>query len=81
MMTLMAGVVQKTILEHWSMIASDSSRSLQEKLQEQHTELVEAIAARKPSIARAIAQEHVELVIRSLDQYKHIGSRSDQQML
>ena len=76
LMTLMAGVVQKTILEHWSMIASDSSRSLQEKLQEQHTELVEAIAARKPSIARAIAQEHVELVIRSLNQYKHIGSRS-----
>ncbi len=75
LMTLLAGVVQKTILEHWRMIASDSSGNLREKLQEQHTELVEAIAERKPYIAKAIAQEHVELVTRSMSQSGYSGSR------
>ena len=63
-------IVHKSIQEHWKYIFSDPDHTIWDKTYAQHVELVEAIAARKPSIAKSIAQEHVDLVIRSLNKYK-----------
>ena len=69
--TIVAGLVHKAILEHWNLIVSDPDHTVRDRTQEQHEELVGAIAGRKPAIAKAVAQEHVELVIRSLSRYQN----------
>ena len=73
--TIVAGLVHKAILEHWSFIVSDPDHTVRDRTLEQHEELVGAIAGRKPAIAKAVAQEHVELVIRSLSRYQNDSRR------
>ena len=68
---IVAGLVHRAIHEHWKFIVSDPDRTVRDRILEQHEELVGAIAARKPIIAKAVAQEHVELVIRSLSRFQN----------
>jgi len=71
---IVSGLVMKTIEEHWHYIIGDKNVVAKQKKFEQHKDLVDAIANKKPYIAKVIAQEHLEYVAESLDRYSHRGA-------
>ena len=66
---IVSGLVMKIIEEHWQYIIGDKNVVAKQKKFEQHRDLVDAIANKKPYIAKVIAQEHLEYVAESLERY------------
>ena len=66
---IVSGLVMKTIEEHWQYIIGDKNVVAKQKKFEQHRDLVDAVANKKPYIAKVIAQEHLEYVAESLERY------------
>ncbi|MBR5468582.1 MAG: FadR family transcriptional regulator [Firmicutes bacterium] len=66
---IVSGLVMKIIEEHWQYIIGDKNVAAKQKKFEQHRDLVDAIANKKPYIAKVIAQEHLEYVAESLERY------------
>ncbi len=67
---IISGVVIRAIREHWNYIIQEKHNAVKHMTFEQHKELVDSIANKKPYIAKVVAQEHLEFVVESLQRFR-----------